>query len=66
MVHEAGGAAVLVEHDRDVDLSALEFVEQVVDAHRFGREDGGPQERRRAGRSDADADALRNGSRSFA
>ena len=29
--HQAGRAAVLVEHDRDVDLAALELVEQVVD-----------------------------------
>ena len=29
--HEAGRAAVLVEHDRDVDLAALELVQEVVD-----------------------------------
>ena len=29
--HQAGRAAVLVEHDRDVDLAPLELVEQVVD-----------------------------------
>ena len=53
--HEAGGPAVLVEHDRDVDLAPLELVEQVVDAHRLGHEDGGPQERAAAlGRSVAE------------
>ena len=29
--HEAGRPAVLVEHDRDVDLPPLELVEEVVD-----------------------------------
>ena len=61
---QAGRSAVLVEHDRDVDLAALELVEQVVDAHRLGHEHRRPQERpqgrRLAGR------ALRNGSRSLA
>jgi hypothetical protein len=28
--HEAGRPAVLVEHDRDVDLAPLELVEEVV------------------------------------
>ena len=42
--HQAGRPAVLVEHDRDVDLAALEFVEQVVDAHRLGHEDGRPED----------------------
>ena len=47
--HQAGRAAVLVEHDREVDLAPLELVEQVVHAHRFGHEDrraqDGPQRR---------------------
>ena len=61
---QPGGAAVLVEHDRDVDLAPLELVQEVVDRHRFGHEDRRPQERaeRRARREPA----LRNGSRSFA
>ena len=42
--HEARRAAVLVEHDRDVDLAPLELVEQVVDRHRLGDEDRRPQE----------------------
>ena len=41
---EAGRPAVLVEDDRDVDLLALEIVEQVVDGHRLGGEDRGPQD----------------------
>ena len=42
---QAGRPAVLVEHDRDVDLAPLELVEQVVDAHRLGHEDGRPEQR---------------------
>ena len=62
---EAGRAAVLVEHDRDVDLAPLELVEQVVDAHRLGHEDRRAQER--AQRSAARRrEPLRNGSRSLA
>ena len=62
---QARRAAVLVEHDRDVDLAPLELVEQVVDRHRLRHEHGRPQERPqvRAARSTVD---LRNGSRSFA
>ena len=41
---QAGRPAVLVEHDRDVDLAPLELVEQVVDAHRLGHEDGRPEQ----------------------
>ena len=57
---QAGGAAVLVEHDRDVDLAPLELVEQVVDRHRLGHEDRRPQDRaqRRALRRPS---RLRNG-----
>ncbi len=46
---EAGRAAVLVEDDRDVDLPALELVEQVVDRHRLGHEDRRAQERPEGG-----------------
>ena len=42
---EAGGPAVLVEDDRDVDLPALELVKQVVDRRRLRDVDGCPQER---------------------
>ena len=42
---ETGRAAVLVEHDRQVDLAPLELVQQVVDGHRLGHEDRRPQER---------------------
>ena len=42
---QPGRPAVLVEDDRDVDLPPLELVEQVVDRHRLGDEDRGPEER---------------------
>ena len=62
---QAGRAAVLVEHDREVDLAPLELVEQVVDAHRLGHEHRRAQDRpqRRAARPTG---RFRNGSRSLA
>ena len=52
--HEAGRPAVLVEHDRDVDLAPLELVQQVVDGHALGHEhrrpEQGPEGRPRPGR----------------
>src|ERR1035437_9874329 len=39
-----GGAAVLVEHDGQVDSAALQHVEKVVDRHRLGRKKGRPEE----------------------
>ena len=46
--HQARRAAVLVEHDRDVDLAPLELVEQVVDRHRLRHEHRRPQQRPQA------------------
>ena len=62
---QAGRAAVLVEHDREVDLAPLELVEQVVDASSI-------RARRPASAGSSAAPAarstvpLRNGSRSLA
>src|SRR5712671_4612344 len=42
---EAGRPAVLIEDDREVDLPALELVQEVVDRHRLGDIDGRPKER---------------------
>ncbi len=46
---QAGGPAILVEDDRDVDLPPLELVEEVVDRHRLGHEHGRPQQRAERG-----------------
>ena len=59
---QAGRAAVLVEHDRDVDLAALEGVEQVVDRHRLGTNSGIRRIERMSGR----VALARTGSRSLA
>ena len=49
---QARRAAVLVEHDGQVDLASLELVQEVVDGHGLGHEHGRPQHRpqRSAGR----------------
>ena len=62
---QARRPAVLVEHDRDVDLAPLELVQQVVDRHRLRDEDRRPEQRAQVGPAAPTSD-LRNGSRSFA
>ncbi len=61
---QAGGAAVLVEHDRDVDLAPLQLVQEVVDVIDSGTKTGVRRIERSDGRSPTEP--FRNGSRSFA
>ena len=42
--HEAGGAAVLVHHNGQVDLPALHVAEELIGAHRLGHEIGRAQQ----------------------
>jgi hypothetical protein len=44
--HQAGRAAVLVEHDRDLDLLALELGQELGEALGLGHEVGRAQDRR--------------------